>query len=399
MLIGALFGLAAIAVGVQAAFSATTVAPPTVTSHPAAVTSSTSATFTFAGPAGATFRCALDSTTFTTCTTPKIYNGAAEGSHTFRVKSVVTGKESTATTYAWRVDTLPPPPPSLAAKPAVLSNTTSPSFSFTDSESAVAYRCALDGSTYVACSSPRGYSNLAQGTHSFIVQAVDAGGNRSSATAWSWTIDSIAPPAPVLTTKPSDPTYTATNTFAWTDAESGVRFQCAKENGFWAGCSSPYTWVIKTTNYGQHQFSVRAVDSAGNVAATSYTFKYEKGLPTTGLPFGISGSASAMSIGVWKPLAVTISNPNSVTIHVSALTVAVAADSNPSGCASATNIELQQSNVSTSLTVSVPANGSLVLPAQGATAPQIRLKNLPTVNQDVCKSKSFALSYSGTATN
>ena len=88
-----------------------------------------------------------------------------------------------------------------------------------------------------------------------------------------------------------------------------------------------------------------------------------------------------------------------MTIFVSALTVSVAADSTPSGCASSTNIELQQSNITTTATVSVPAGQSVTLPVQGAVAPQIRLKNLPTVNQDVCKGKSFTLSYSGTATN
>jgi hypothetical protein len=29
----------------------------------------------------------------------------------------------------------------------------------------------------------------------------------------------------------------------------------------------------------------------------------------------------------------------------------------------------------------------------------MRLKNLPTVDQDVCKNKSFSLTYTGTATN
>jgi len=31
------------------------------------------------------------------------------------------------------------------------------------------------------------------------------------------------------------------------------------------------------------------------------------------------------------------------------------------------------------------------------SAPQITLLNLPGVNQDVCKNKSFALTYSGSA--
>ena len=48
--------------------------------------------------------------------------------------------------------------------------------------------------------------------------------------------------------------------------------------------------------------------------------------------------------------------------------------------------------------VIVPANGSLDLPAQGVSAPQIRLQDLST-NQDVCKNKSFQLSYTGTSHN
>ena len=46
--------------------------------------------------------------------------------------------------------------------------------------------------------------------------------------------------------------------------------------------------------------------------------------------------------------------------------------------------------------VLVPALGSLVLPED--RGPRIRLRNLPT-NQDFCKSKSFDLTYSGTASN
>jgi len=200
--------------------------------------------------------------------------------------------------------------------------------------------------------------------------------------------------APVLTKVPSDPTYNATNIFAWT-GETGATFQCSVENGTWRGCSSPYTYYIVTSNYGQHQFAVRAVDAAGNVSAeTSYKYKYEKGLPTSGVPFTITGSVSGLSIGVWKPITVTISNPNSVTIFVSALTVAVA----DSGSCLSGNFELQQSNMSTTQTVAVPANDSIVLPDQGPVAPQIRLKNLLT-NQDMCKGKTFTLTYSGTATN
>lgn len=400
-IIGVFITVAVVAFGFQMADSKMSVAAPIITSKPANPTSSRSASFGFTGPSGATPLCQLDAAPFAPCHSPKSYLGTlTQGAHTFQVKAVAGSTQSAATSYTWTVDTAAPQAPSITDRPASLSTTTSPSFSFADSESGVVFRCTIDSSALAACSSPRSYSNLSQGAHSFGVQAVDAAGKRSGSTTWSWSIDSLAPPAPVLRTRPTDPTHHATNNFAWSDSEAGVSFQCSLENGAWAACSTPYPYTIVTSNYGQHQFGVRAVDGAGNVSAsTSYQFKYAKGLPTSGLPFQITGTVSGLRLGVWKPIAVRISNPNGVVIYVSALNVTVAADSSPSGCHSSANVVLQQSNVSTSLTVAVPANGSVVLPAQTAIAPQIRLKNLPTVNQNVCKNKSFSLSYSGTATS
>ena len=391
--------VAAGGIGIQLAASKTALAAPNITSKPTNPAASTTAAFSFTGLAGATFQCQLDSApTCALCISGKTYSGLAQGSHTFQVKALSGSDVSAVTSYTWIVDTFAPPTPSITAKPALLSNTTSPSFSFSDTESGVTFQCKLDGSGFAACSSPRSYSGLAQGPHTFAVQAVDAAGNSSGSATWAWSIDSIAPAAPVLTTKPTDPTFNATNILGWTDSEAGVNFQCSLENGAWFACTTPYTYFIVTSNYGQHQFAVRAIDAAGNISAgTSYSFKYEKKLPTSGVPFTITGSVSGLSIGVWKPIEVTISNPNSVTIFVSALTVEVSTNSGSGGC-DLSNFELQQSNVTSSLTVAVPANDFVVLPAQRAIAPQIRLKNLST-NQDVCKGKSFTLTYSGTATN
>lgn len=392
--------MAAGGIGIQLAASKTTLAAPTITSQPANPTSVTSASFSFTGPKGAIFQCQLDSTpTFTICTSPKSYLAPllAEGSHAFQVKALAGSDVSAVASYTWTVDITPPSAPTITRKPAALSTTTSPSFSFGDSESGVTFRCQLDGSAYAACTSPRSYSNLTQGSHTFSVQAVDAAGNISIAkpsSTWSWTINSAGPS---LSSYPPDPTQETTNSFTW--SEAGVTFQCEIENGAWGPCSSPFIYTIGTTNNQQHQFGVRAVDTAGNVSAgTFYHFKYVKAVTSAKQPFTITGSVTGLSIGVSKPITVTITNPNNVTIFVSALNVAVSTNSASGGCAS-NNFELQQSNISSSLTVAVPANSSVVLPAQGAVAPQILLTDSPTVNQDVCKGKSFTLTYSGTATN
>jgi len=78
------------------------------------------------------------------------------------------------------------------------------------------------------------------------------------------------------------------------------------------------------------------------------------------------------------------------------LTVSVAADSTPPGCGSASNVQLTQSNASSGDPITVPAGGTVTL-SSAPRAPQITLLNLPGVNQDVCKNKSFALTYSGSA--
>jgi hypothetical protein len=403
-IIGVLLALAVASggIGIQLAASKTALVAPTITSTPANPTSSTSATFVFTDPAGATLQCQLDTTpVLAGCTSPKVYTGPlAHGPHTFQVKAVAGSAESAATSYTWTVDLTPPPAPSITAKPAALSNTTSPSFSFSDIEIGVTFRCQLDGSAYAACTIPRSYSNLTQGSHTFSVQAVDPAGNPSPANptaTWSWSIDRIAPAAPVLTTRPDDPTYNATNIFAWT-AETGATFQCSVENGAWFACPTPYTYVIVTSNYGQHQFAVRAIDAAGNISAgTSYSFKYEKKLPTSGVPFAISGTVTGLTLGVWKPIAVTINNPNNAVIYLTNVTVAISAGTTPGSCLTS-YFDVQQSNITTSLTVSVPAGSTnFVLPSPNT--PQLRLRDEPTINQDICKSKSFTLTYSGTATN
>jgi hypothetical protein len=100
--------------------------------------------------------------------------------------------------------------------------------------------------------------------------------------------------------------------------------------------------------------------------------------------------------GVATAIRLTLANPNDVPIYVTALTVSIAADSTPPGCISASNVQLTQSSASSADPITVPARGSVTL-TSGPRAPQIMLVNLPGVNQDVCKNKSFALAYSGSA--
>ena len=114
-----------------------------------------------------------------------------------------------------------------------------------------------------------------------------------------------------------------------------------------------------------------------------------------GAGFNITGGVGNLMPGVATAIRLTLTNPNGVPIFVTALTVTIAADSTPAGCSSANNVQLTQSNASSADPITVPAKSSVTL-TSAPRAPQITFVNLP-VNQDVCKNKSFTLTYSGSA--
>jgi hypothetical protein len=63
------------------------------------------------------------------------------------------------------------------------------SFTFGATEAGSTFECSLDGAPFASCFSPRSYSGLAPGAHTFEVRAVDAAGNRDLSPAHrSWTV-------------------------------------------------------------------------------------------------------------------------------------------------------------------------------------------------------------------
>jgi large repetitive protein len=192
------------------------------------------------------------------------------------------------------VDATSPPAPSIDSAPPTLTNQTSAAFGFSDSEAGVAFQCQLDGGGFTACTSPQPYS-VGHGGHTFAVKAIDAAGNESGVTSFSWTVDTVAPPAPTIDGTPSNPTTDRSATFGFSDAEPGVGFQCQLDGGGFAGCPpASYSGLAD----GAHTFEVRAVDSAGNASeVTSYTWTIDTTPPPppliTSAPQNPSGSANA----------------------------------------------------------------------------------------------------------
>src|SRR3989338_4054350 len=86
-----------------------------------------------------------------------------------------------------------PPDTSITSQPLNLTNSTSADFSFTSPETAT-FECQMDSGGYTSCTSPKSYTGLTEGSHTFYVKATDSAGNKNSTPAsYTWTIDTTPP--------------------------------------------------------------------------------------------------------------------------------------------------------------------------------------------------------------
>lgn len=394
-LLGVLILLAVAGLAI-AASAASPVATPRIASGPSGATSATSATFAFTvGARGDTLECSLDGAPYATCTSPKTYAGLADGSHTFGVRDrnarLGAGDPATRT---WTVDTHAPAAPQLTQRPPAVTNSDHATFAYTDAEAGVSWECRVDGHDWDDCTDPVSWWGLHDGVRTFMVRARDAAGNRGPATTYSWTVDTVAPVKPQLTQQPANPSASSSATFAFTDREAGVTFECSLDGAAYAACTSPQ--IYNGLADGNHRFDVRALDAAGNRSGVTEA-TWRVAASTSGLPFTISGGYGGLLYpGKTGALALRVSNPNGVPILVTSLTVTVQPGSSNAGCDGPSNLSVAQSNVSAANPLTVPANGSVTLPSGAVSAPQVTMLNLPT-NQDACKGAVYTFAYSGSS--
>jgi hypothetical protein len=172
----------------------TTKPDTTITGAPTGTQPSNTATVTFTATEAASFECAPDGAAFAACASPVTLSGLADGSHTVQVRAIDTAGnvDETPATATWKVDTTAPDT-SITAGPAGSTTSASASFSFTSTEPGT-LECALDGSTFAACASPKAYSGLAVGSHTFQVRGRDPVGNvDGSPASRTWTISKSGP--------------------------------------------------------------------------------------------------------------------------------------------------------------------------------------------------------------
>ncbi|HEV2951246.1 MAG TPA: right-handed parallel beta-helix repeat-containing protein, partial [Actinomycetota bacterium] len=309
-------------------------------------TSETSATFTFTGtddttPATAmTFECRVDAPPDPTippdpdpepphpneppdidtidfgvwleCASPFHIPMLSQGPHHLEVRALdnMENQDMTPARWEWEIDiTLPdelagddelPPDTFISAGPMGAIDSTGATFRFTGSDNLIpgpylTFECRLDGEPvgFEECTTPKTYSNLDPGEHTFEVAAIDLKGNVDPTPASrTWTINppqaDVTPPDTAIDSHPDPTTVLTTATFTFSSEDPSATFECKLDlpapNNDWEPCTSPEEYTGIQT--GIRTFEVRARDLAGWYDPSPAKFSWNVGsAPVPGFIF------------------------------------------------------------------------------------------------------------------
>jgi len=166
------------------------------------------------------------------------------------------------------------PSTTIETKPPLVSNSTTAEFTFSSDKSPVTYECTLDGAL-VSCTAALKLENLAEGSHTLTVRAVDELGHKDpSPETYTWTVDTVAPAAPVVVAPAEGSEQTTSTPVISGTAEPGSTVTVIID-GVEVGTTTTDAsgnWSFPTTTPltpGPHEVTARATDAAGNTSPDS----------------------------------------------------------------------------------------------------------------------------------
>jgi len=243
--------------------------------------------------------CAFDNkANYAACTSPQT-QAQADGAHKFYIRASDNAGNMSETEHAYAIDSSAPTV-TITKYPPDFSNSNSGTFEFEGKDGIdpiTQFECSLDNSAYAPCTTPKTYTGLSEGVHTFSVIGLDGVGNRSAPAMRSWYVDTIAPVITFqLTPDALSNTGSASFRYSITDAGSGVQSQeCSFDGGAYVACSNSASDFANLAD-GSHNFKIRATDKAGNVGNSPViTFEVDKKPPTvllTKVPQAYSNQAN-----------------------------------------------------------------------------------------------------------
>ena len=174
-----------------------------------------------------------------------------------------------------------PPDTVVTAGPSGAVKSASASFRFSSTESGSSFECSLDGAAFRECSSPKSYSNLKDGEHTFRVRATDAAGNADPAPARrTWTVDTNKPTitntSSELRSRNGDRTLTVgvivkDNVTNLREGDIKLYVNGKRIDEFsYSSRTDRLIYKLPRPSEGRKVFKVVATDAAGNVGAKSW---------------------------------------------------------------------------------------------------------------------------------
>jgi hypothetical protein len=259
----------------------------TIQSGPNGPTNVVAPTFGFTTEAGAALQCSLDQGTpnFGQCTTGSSHTASgplADGDYTFRVKATAAATNTAPATRSFTVDTVAPDT-QIDSGPDGLIPTAAADFGFSSGDTGASFECRIDGGGFTPCGSPKSYTGLADGEHSFDVRAVDAAGNPDPSPARRSFAVNASPPSVKIVSGPDGPTTEARPTFGF-EADAGTTVECSFDQGNanFGPCSGGSSSTPDADlAEGDWTFRVRATDAGGRSATATRSFTVDLQLPET----------------------------------------------------------------------------------------------------------------------
>lgn len=167
------------------------------------------------------------------------------------------------------------PETTIVDKPSPVTSSTNATFSFSSNEQDVVYQLSLNGGAFALTTNPRTLENLADGTYTIAVRAIDAADNIDPTPAtYTWVVDTRTPAAPVITA-PANNTLLKNAQPVFTGTAEALSIVTVLLNGETIGTTTADAqggWTFKPARAiaeGSHKVSATATDVAGNTSAAS----------------------------------------------------------------------------------------------------------------------------------
>jgi hypothetical protein len=172
----------------------------------------------------------------------------------------------TAFAVAESAQAKPTPHTSITNAPSSMTSSTTATLAFTSSVSGSTFTCSLDGATATACTSPKTYTGLAEGSHRFTATATAGGITDPTPASTTWTVDTTAPVAPTnLAGTANSPTSVALTWKAGTDSNGVTSNQIRRDGALLATVGAVTSYTDSTVAAGSsHDYTVVGGVPAGH---------------------------------------------------------------------------------------------------------------------------------------